>query len=379
MHPRTGVNALPAAGRSENAAVKGRRCMMRHLFTRLNHSEFSKLSASSCEFILRLRVAVFVILLCAAKELTLAKLRISIVQYLNTVPLVWGFTNGALRGKHELSFTVPSQCAEALRGNAVDIAIIPAIEYQRILHDSAAGLVLLPGMSIASQHRVRSLLLVSKCPVEQARSIALDRSSRSTQALTRILCADQWRITPQFSEMEPDASAMLRAADAALLIGDPALRLSIAIEPAARRGASGELLCSGAAAGIRDAETLHVYDIVEEWRRLTSLPAVMAAWAARPAVVTAGVVEDFQSSLALGMRQIDEISRQAATELHLPEAECKRYLTENIDFTLGAENRRGLEHYFSRAAALGLIPEARPIQWAAGPAALESSGAKARS
>src|SRR5712692_10567742 len=125
----------------------------------------------------------------------LTKLRISIVQYLNTAPLVWGFTNGPLQGKYDLSFTVPYQCAEDLRTGRADVAIIPAIEYQRI-----DDLVILPDMAIASKKQVRSLLLVAKKPIEQVKSFALDRSSRSTQALTRILCVEKWRIVPEFFE-----------------------------------------------------------------------------------------------------------------------------------------------------------------------------------
>ncbi len=164
----------------------------------------------------------------------MTKLRISIVQYLNTAPLVWGFTHGPLAGKYELSFTVPSQCAEALRSGEADIAIIPAIEYQRI-----DGLVILPNLAIASKNQVRSLLLVAKKPIAQVRSVALDSSSRSTQALTRILCVDRWGIAPEFFEAAPDLEAMLQDADAALLIGDPALRLSITLEAAARRETDG--------------------------------------------------------------------------------------------------------------------------------------------
>src|SRR5882762_6374053 len=123
------------------------------------------------------------------------KLRISIVQYLNTAPLVWGFTNGPLQGKYDLSFTVPSQCSEDLRSGRADIAIIPAIEYQRI-----DDLVILPDMAIASKRQVRSLLIVSKGPIERVKRFALDRSSRSTQALTRILCAEKWKIAPEFFE-----------------------------------------------------------------------------------------------------------------------------------------------------------------------------------
>src|SRR3989441_3943476 len=141
---------------------------------------------------------------------TVAKLRISIVQYLNTAPLVWSFTNGPLRGKYDLSFTVPSQCAEQLRRGAVDVAIIPAIEYQRI-----DNLAILPDMAIASKKQVRSLLIISKKPIEQVNSFALDASSRSTQTLTRILCAEKWKIAPEFFEASPDLGAMLEQADAA--------------------------------------------------------------------------------------------------------------------------------------------------------------------
>jgi chorismate dehydratase len=210
-----------------------------------------------------------------------SKLRISIVQYLNTAPLVWGFTHGPLAGKYDLSFTVPSQCAEALRAGESDIAIIPAIEYQRI-----DGLVMLPDLAIASKRQVRSLLLVAKRLIGEVQSIALDSSSRSTQALTRILCADRWHIAPQFFEASPDLHAMLRDADAALLIGDPALRLAVQLDGLARRDENGVLVCSGDAVGLPGAETLHVYDIVEEWQRSTGLPAVLAAWAARDGVVT---------------------------------------------------------------------------------------------
>ena len=170
----------------------------------------------------------------------LSKLRISIVEYLNTAPLVWGFTNGPLAGRYELSFTVPSLCAEALRTGAVDVAIIPAIEYQRM-----DGLVVLPEMSIAAKRDVRSLLLLSKKPIEQAQRIALDSSSRSTQALVRILCAGRWKISPEFVQAAPDPSVMLTSADAALVIGDPALRIAARLDELAGKSASGEFCCGG--------------------------------------------------------------------------------------------------------------------------------------
>ncbi len=277
--------------------------------------------------------------------------RISIVEYLNTAPLVRGFTHGPLRGKYELSFTVPSQCAEALRSGAADVAIIPAIEYQRI-----PDLVILPNLSIASKKSVRSLLLVSKKPIQEVTRIALDRSSRSTQALTRILCQQFWHIQPEFFEAVPDLPEMLQAADAALLIGDPALRLAIANAPGANRDASGDIVSTAALSGLPGDGPVYIYDIVEKWRAMTGLPAVLAVWAARRSAVTPELVRDFQDSLAFGLEHVDAIASAAAVHMNLPAADLRRYLLENIDYHLDEENLRGLAQYYELAAELGLIP-----------------------
>jgi chorismate dehydratase len=288
-----------------------------------------------------------------------SKLRISIVQYLNTAPLVWGFTKGPLRGKYELSFTVPSQCAEDLRNGKADIAIIPAIEYQRI-----DGLVILPEIAIASKKEVRSLLIVSKKPIEKAQSIALDRSSRSTQALTRILCVEKWKIEPKFSEGAPDLREMLRTSDAALLIGDPALRISLDIESVSEIRADGRRACQAATLGVTGADKLHVYDVVGEWRNYSGLPAVLAIWAGRQSVCVPEIVADFQASREYGMSRIDEISCGAAKELELPAKALESYLRLNIDFSLDEENKQGLAKYYELAAKYRLIREAKPMDWA---------------
>lgn len=283
----------------------------------------------------------FVILREPKGARSMKSIRVSIVEYLNTAPLVRGFTHGPLQGKYDLSFTVPSQCAEALRTRQVDIAIIPAIEYQRI-----DGLVILPDLSISSKKSVRSLLLIAKKPIREVAKIALDCSSRSTQALTKILCAKRWHIEPDFIEMQPDLPAMMEKADAALLIGDPALKFAV-----------GGTACNKTAG----ASNYFVYDIVEKWRALTSLPAVLAVWAARPEAVTKEVVRDFQDSLAFGIKHVKEITDEAAPELKLPAEELRRYLTQNIDYTLDSENLRGLRRYYDLATEIRIIPQAREI------------------
>jgi len=284
------------------------------------------------------------------------KLRISVVQYLNTAPLVRGFTHGPLRNKYDLSFTVPSQCAEALRTGAVDVAIIPAIEYQRI-----PNLVILPDLSIASKERVRSLLIVSRSPIREARRIALDSSSRSTQALTKILCDARWLISPEFREASPDLAAMLATNDAALIIGDPALRLAIVAEQQVTPGADGEWICSGAQVGLPQIPKLHIYDAVHEWWQLTERPAVLALWAARPTIATPELASDFSASLAFGLAHLPEICSEAARELQLSGTELLLYLRTNIDYSLDAENLKGLIEYYSRAASLNLIPRLNPL------------------
>jgi len=349
------------------------------------------------------------------------------VQYLNTAPLIRGFTHGPLRAlaekKYEFSFTVPSRCAEALRTGAADIAIIPAIEYQRIVSERIP-LTILPDLAIASKERVRSLLLISKVPIRQARRITLDPSSRSTQALTKILAAKRWQITPEFfepsvftnthadafvgaqhsrapawhdgghgevvSRIDTSIAALLANADAALIIGDAALRIAIAAEThGVQPGPDGEWLTPAAALtdfperarhGCAPARhdlarelqnsQLHIYDIVKEWRHLSQLPAVLAIWAARtnPAnpqkikdIPITEIAADFQASRDFGLTQIPKIASEAASEMRLPEKELRLYLEKNIDYSLDQENLQGLQRFFQESKSLGLINALQPI------------------
>jgi chorismate dehydratase len=291
----------------------------------------------------------------------LKRLRISIVEYLNTAPLVWGFVDGPLAGKYDLSFTVPSQCAEALRCGDADVAIIPSIEYQRM-----DGVVVLPGMAIAAKREVRSLLVVSKRPIDRAKRIALDTSSRSTAGLVRILAKEYWGIQPEFVDAAPDVVEMLKSADAALVIGDPALRISLKMEALAGKTPDGGGCCEGdpEEMPVPGFETLFVYDVSHQWREMTNRPSVLAIWAANKGVASMEVVADFLTSKRYGVERIRGISEAASIKLDLPPRALERYLTENIHFDLDDENLAGLELYFEKAAAHGLIPRARAVEFA---------------
>jgi chorismate dehydratase len=304
--------------------------------------------------------------ICRGHEGTaVRKLRISVVEFLNTAPLVWGFTEGPQAGKYDLSFTVPSRCADALKGGNADVAIIPAIEYQRI-----DDVVALPGMAVAADGEVRSLLVVSKKPIQRVKRIALDTSSRATVALVKMLAPGYWNISPEFVEAAPNPSEMLQDADAALIIGDPALRIAIKLDSLSGNVPSGEQCCQGDPdeMPVPGFETLFVYDVAHQWRQMTGKPCVLAIWAGRKDAITPEVVADFQASKEYGMQRVREIAEGASIKLDLPVRELERYLIENVRFNLDSENLAGLELYFEKAAALGLIARNKPLEFAEAPA-----------
>jgi chorismate dehydratase len=289
------------------------------------------------------------------------KLRISIVEYLNTAPLVWGFTDGPLTGKYDLSFTVPSKCAEALRNGDVDVAIIPSIEYQRI-----ENVVVLPGMAVAAKREVRSILVVAKKPIHLAKRIALDSSSRASQALVQILAAEHWNIHPEYVQAAPDASEMLKDADAALVIGDPALRIALKMEALSMKIASGGDCCKGDPDDmpVPGFETIFVYDVAYQWREMTGKPCVLAIWAGRRELMTPEVVADFHASKEFGLQRLRDIAEAASIKLDMPPRALKHYLLDNIHFGLEQEYLEGLNLYYEKADTAGLIPRLRPLKFA---------------
>ena len=279
----------------------------------------------------------------------MARLRVSVVQYLNTAPLVWGFLHGPGRGQVELSFTTPAACAEALREGGADVGIIPSIAYQTI-----PGLKVIPGIGLVARAEVGSVLLVSRVPVAEARRVALDAGSRVSAALVRVLFARRWKTQPKFFECEPNLETMLAQADAALLIGDPALQFALnAVGMTAPQSGVGKLF---------------VYDLGAEWQRLTGRPFVFAFWAVRAEALpdeqaSRALVQAFTASREFGLAHVDDIAAEAAPRLNLPAAALARYLRENIEFSLDAEACSGLELFFRYAHELGLIPQVRPLEF----------------
>jgi chorismate dehydratase len=258
--------------------------------------------------------------------------RISAISYLNTAPLMWDFEHGAARSVFGISYTIPSQCAATLRQGSADIGIIPAAAYTSI-----PDLVILPGVAIASRRAVRSILLVSKVPLEKIQTVALDTSSLTSVALVKVLFAKWWGGNRTFTAMAPDIEQMLTKNDAGLVIGDPALKI--------------------------DRSRYLTYDLAEEWIRLTGKPFVFAFWAVRQAALKDAprdldLAAVFQESRDHGLlpESLDRIAREWAPRLELGEEEVKRYLTENIHYLLDPECLDGMKLFYQYAQECGALP-----------------------
>ncbi|MGA2744076.1 MAG: menaquinone biosynthesis protein [Candidatus Sulfotelmatobacter sp.] len=276
------------------------------------------------------------------------RFRISAISYLNTAPLMWDFehadpkpANSGLDAARDfdISYTLPSACARALADGTADIGIIPAAAYTEI-----PALQILPEVAIASRREVRSILLVSKVPIDQVRTIALDTSSLTSVALTKILLEKWLGGARTYTPMAPDVDAMLAAHDAGLLIGDPALKI--------------------------DRTRYHTLDLAEEWIRHTGKPFVFAFWAARTdALVEAPPSLDlpavFQRSRDHGLEpsNLEQIAREWAPRLDLSEASIKNYLTQNIHYQLDADCLDGLRLFYRYAAEIGALPAAPELQF----------------
>lgn len=247
---------------------------------------------------------------------SLRKPRVCAVSYLNTIPLVWGALHGPQRGKLDLTFAIPSVCADRVAEGTADIGILPVIEMERL------GLNAVPGVGIACRGAVRTILLISKVPFERITTLATDMGSRTSVQLARVILERRYGASPALTSCEPDLVRMLALADAALVIGDSALRL--------------------------DPETLpyHVLDLGEEWMKMTRLPFVFAMWSGPKELITPELSELIVGSCEYGLAEIESIIPGEAERRGFPEALVRRYLTENLVMQLGGAEMEGMRTYF---------------------------------
>ncbi len=235
------------------------------------------------------------------------------------MPLVWGMLHGPQRGLFDLDFRIPAECADRLAAGEADIGIVPSYELTR------QDLEILPGAGIACHGPVRSILLVSTRPAAEIRTLAADSSSRTSTQLARIVLERRYGTRPAIGVQPPDLEAMLSRADAALIIGDPALRIDPARLP------------------------YRVYDLGAEWVEMTGLPMVFAVWAGRRDVVTPAVSEAFRESCRYGRTRLEEIVAAESQVRDLAPELARDYLTQHIVNSLGPRDYEGMRLFLDYA------------------------------
>ena len=247
------------------------------------------------------------------------------VSYLNTVPLVWGLQHSpepALRDTFDLRFALPSACADQLASGRADIGIVPVIEMAR------QGLDYFPGTGIACHGPVRSILLISKVPFKEIRTLATDAGSRTSAMLSQVILAEKFGVKPEVVSLPADLPAMLGQTDAALVIGDAALRL----DP--------------------DKLPFQTLDLGAEWIAMTGLPMVFAVWAGRKEVVHEPYGQVFLESLRYGLTHMDDIVAAEGPARGFSPDVVRRYLTHHIVFELGEKDYEGMRLYIQQALRL---------------------------
>ncbi len=274
------------------------------------------------------------------------KLRVCAVSYLNTAPLVWGLVHGPQRGVVDLSFGVPSECADRLRSGEVDVGLVPVIELAR-----QPDLVVVPGSGIASEGSVRSILLVSKKPLGAIESFAADTGSRTSVVLAQIVAAHAHGIRPQVRPYPPRLDEMLEIADAALVIGDPALRIDTTVAD-------------------WNGQPVHLYDLGAEWTEMTGLPMVFAVWAVKNLADPGGLVAALAESADYGRGRIEEVVGMESPRLDMPPEAVREYLTQCIRYEIGDREHEAIRVYLRLACELGLVEASRELRFLPEPALL---------
>ncbi|MGA3345307.1 MAG: menaquinone biosynthesis protein [Terracidiphilus sp.] len=273
-----------------------------------------------------------------------ARLRVAAIGFLNPAPLMWDFEhpplNAPLACRFQIDRMSPADCADRLASGAAEIGLVPIAALA-----TTPSLRILPGCTIASKGRVRSLLLVSRAsqPLQALRSVAADIASRTTLAHARILFKHWDNPEVPFLPLAADLDAMLQRADAAILIGDPAL---LALEERANRFE-------------RTGELLVYHDLAQEWHALTGLPFVSAVWSTNVwgSPLVESIAEDLIQSRIHGLENIEALVAEWSRRMPIPEETIRTYLTTNIHYILDGECIEAMRVFFRMAAEARVLPE----------------------
>jgi chorismate dehydratase len=282
------------------------------------------------------------------------KLVIAAIDFVNPAPLMWDFEHeprkSELAQRYSILSSTPAECAQRLQSGVADIGLVPVAAYAL-----ASGQSIIPGCTVASLDIIRSILLVVRADggVGGVKSVALDTASLTSATYTRILFNKRWQIFPEFLPHAADLDAMLAKADAALLIGDPAL---LALEDREKREA-------------RTGERLEYIDLSHEWHDWTGTPWISAFWSVRDdafsaeTVTAAQVVEDFQCSRDHGLAHTEDLVSEWSARIAVPAPTLRNYLTHNIHYVLDDACLDGLNLFYRYAAECGALPAVQKLKF----------------
>ena len=252
------------------------------------------------------------------------KLRLGVVPYMNAKPLIYGLSQQT--NSIELSFEVPSLLPTMLNNDQIDVAIIPSIEYFR-----SGNYAIIPDISISSCGSVESVKIFSKVPIQNIRTAALDKSSLTSCALTKIILKEQYHLSPQYTQWNKQYNISGTNADAVLLIGDNAMKVT-------------------------DNEYVTL-DLGQAWFEYTGLPFVYAVWVVKRDRCIPGINKMLKSAREAGIRSVKELAATESHRLQLTQERCLNYLTKSIRYNLGKEEIKGFRAFYQHAVSLGLAPK----------------------
>lgn len=274
--------------------------------------------------------------------------RVGHIQFLNCLPLYYGLVKSYALLDLELIKGLPTELNKLLISGNLDISPISSIEYAR--HHKS--LVLFPDFTVSSDGKVKSILLVSRFPIEKlsGKKVALTSASATSQVLLKIVLSRGYKIEPEYFICPPDLNRMFADADAALLIGDSALTYYVG------------------------AKDFYLYDLGMEWKKLTGEKMVYAVWAVNRGFaeqqneLSEYVFEIFKKSMTYSQEHLTEIAEYASRWEPFSFSFLMDYF-KTLRFDFGKDYQEGLLFFYQLAAeinALKTVPELEFINFRSG-------------
>jgi chorismate dehydratase len=254
--------------------------------------------------------------------------RISVVSYLNSKPFIYGLRNAKFNTAVEITEDIPSVCAEKLMNGKADVGLVPVIILPLLTNPN-----IISDYCIGADGEVGSVLLFSEVPINEIKSVLLDYQSRTSVMLTKVLARNHWRITPEWKETSSEYENNISGDTAGVVIGDRALLLKNKFP--------------------------YVYDLAEEWKKLTGFPFVFACWVSINKLDKI-FISEFNKAMENGMNKIDEIAENESS-LQLSKDEIKKYLTHRIDYNFDSKKREALELFLKMAETADAVDKKQSV------------------